>query len=100
LAGKDRRESGEALPRECPECGAEMPDDTEECLICGFRWPEAEQEEEGSAPMPLTDFTLTEIDLLARSSFQWSDLFGDGNSLIAQGFNAWAGVFHLGGHWH
>jgi len=101
LVGKEKRESAEALTLTCPECGAEMPGDAEECLICGFRWPEPEEEEqESSDPSPLVDFTLTEIDLLARSSFKWADLFGDGESLIAQGFSAWAGVFHLNGHWH
>ena len=43
---------------------------------------------------------MTEIDLLKRSSFQWSDLFGDDAALIANGFNAWGGVFYLNGRWH
>ena len=38
-------------------------------------------------------FVMTEIDLLARSSFAWVDLFGDGAALMANGFTAWAGVF-------
>ena len=43
---------------------------------------------------------MTEIDLLRQSSFLWCDLFGDDGSLMATGFNAWAGVFYLDGHWH
>jgi hypothetical protein len=45
-------------------------------------------------------FTLTEIDLLARSPFLWCDLFRDEQSLIASGFDAWAGVFFDGHYWH
>jgi hypothetical protein len=43
---------------------------------------------------------MTEIDLLARSSFQWADVNGDGASLVANGFNAWAGVFCEDGRWY
>ena len=43
---------------------------------------------------------MTEIDLLKRSSFQWCDLFGDDAALIANGFNAWGGVFFLNGRWY
>jgi len=43
---------------------------------------------------------MTEIDLLARSSFEWVDLFGDGASLVANGFNAWAGIFAHNGRWY
>jgi hypothetical protein len=39
------------------------------------------------------------IDLLKRSSFRWCDLFGDDAALMATGFEAWAGVFFLAGHW-
>lgn len=48
----------------------------------------------------LSDFVMTEIDLLKRSSFQWCDLFGDDAALLANGFNAWAGAFFLEGDWH
>lgn len=48
----------------------------------------------------LTDFELLEIDLLNQSPFQWCDVSGDGSSLIASGFDAWAGVFHDGTLWH
>ena len=43
---------------------------------------------------------MTEIDLLKRSSFRWVDLFGDDAALVANGFNAWGGVFFLNGRWH
>lgn len=40
---------------------------------------------------------MTEIDLLARSSFAWVDVNGDGSVMMAAGFTAWAGVFHEDG---
>ena len=43
---------------------------------------------------------MTEIDILARSSFQWADVNGDGATLVANGFNAWAGVFCEDGRWY
>jgi DNA repair protein RadD len=49
---------------------------------------------------PLGDFVMSEIDLLKRSSFRWCDLFGDDAALIANGFNAWGGVFFLNGRWY
>ena len=49
---------------------------------------------------PLSDFIMSEIDLLKRSSFEWCDIFGDGAALVANGFNAWAGIFFLNGRWY
>jgi hypothetical protein len=43
---------------------------------------------------------MSEIDLLERSSFRWSDLFGDDAALIANGFTAWGGVFFYQGRWY
>ncbi|HER27445.1 MAG TPA: helicase, partial [Rhodospirillales bacterium] len=49
---------------------------------------------------PISDFVMSEVDLLKRSSFQWCDLFGDDAALIASGFNAWGGIFFLQGRWY
>lgn len=86
---------GEAPTKTCPSCEAEVPASVSECPICGhvFGSPLADA---GS----LSDFVMTEIDLLKRSSFQWCDLFGDDAALMANGFNAWAGTFFLEGDWH
>jgi hypothetical protein len=43
---------------------------------------------------------MSEVDLLKRSSFRWCDLFGDDAALVANGFNAWGGVFFLKGRWY
>lgn len=43
---------------------------------------------------------MTEIDLLKRSSFAWTDLFGTDDALMATGFTAWVGIFWLDGVWY
>ena len=104
----DGRKPGDGLTKECPECTAEVPLSADECPICGYVWPEEEEdddddEEDGGeegGPGALHNFVMTEIDLLARSSFIWSDLFGDDTALIATGFNGWGGVFFWQGQWY
>jgi hypothetical protein len=93
LDGRDF--TGEAPQKECPECGAQVPAASLECPLCGHRWDRAESEEK----IELTDFVMSELDLLKRSSFRWCDLFGDDGALMATGFDAWAGVFFLNGRW-
>lgn len=94
LDGRDFQ--GEAPHKECPQCEGSVPLGTRECPLCGFVWDKLISDD----PLPLGDFVMTEIDLLKKSSFLWCDLFGDEGSLMATGFHAWAGVFHLDGHWH
>ena len=90
-----READGEALTKECPDCGATVPRAVIECPLCGHVW-----ERIATDVMPLGDFVMTEIDLLKRSSFRWCDLFGDDAALVASGFNAWGGVFFLNGRWY
>ncbi len=93
-----KRGGGEAPTKECPECGAIVPLAVQECPLCGYQWPR-----EGDAAgetIPLSDFVMSEIDLLKRSSFRWADLFGDDAALVANGFHAWGGIFFLNGNWH
>jgi DNA repair protein RadD len=87
--------TGEAPTKTCPCCEAEVPISVTECPICGHAF-----EGGGPAAAPLSDFVMTEIDLLRRSSFQWRDLFGDDAALMAGGFTAWSGAFLLEGDWH
>lgn len=87
---------GEAPAKDCPECQATVPAATRECPLCGFEWT---RDDTGNGEV-LTDFVMTEVDLLARSNFLWCDLFGDDCALVATGFSAWGGVFYLGGRWH
>ncbi|MDN2578916.1 DEAD/DEAH box helicase [Aquibium sp. ELW1220] len=90
--------AGDAPTKTCPSCKGEIPLAATECPLCGEVFPRDEPEAgEGADVIPLSGFMMTEIDLLKRSSFEWVDLHGDGAALVANGFNAWAGVFALNG---
>ncbi|QQR69943.1 MAG: DEAD/DEAH box helicase [Alphaproteobacteria bacterium] len=95
---------GDAPTKECPECCAILPLSAQECALCGFEFLSSAATGEAGAgdeePLPLENFSLTEIDLLKRSSFRWIDLFDDDAALMASGFSAWAAIFWLGGYWH
>jgi superfamily II DNA or RNA helicase len=86
---------GEAPTKDCPECDAIVPLAVMECPICGYVW-----ERQIKAVDVLSDFVMSEIDLLNRSNFRWCDLFGYDDALMATGFNAWGGIFFLNGRWH
>lgn len=86
---------GEAPTKDCPECDAIVPLAVMECPICGHVW-----ERQSKAVDVLSDFVMSEIDLLNRSNFRWCDLFGADDALMATGFNAWGGVFFMNGRWH
>jgi len=89
---------GEAPTKDCPECAAIVPLAAMECPLCGYLWETAGDDEGGLTP--LSDFVMSEVDLLKRSSFRWCDLFGDDAALVANGFHAWGGIFFLHGRWH
>lgn len=87
--------SGEAPTKDCPECFATVPRSCMECPFCGFIWVRKPKEND-----ELSDFIMSEIDLLKRSNFRWCDLFGSDDALMATGFTAWSGIFYLNGRWH
>ena len=97
-------EASEDSTQTCHNCSAVIPLSCTECPICGETLIVNYGEEEGDGlerqRALLSGFDMTEIDLLARSSFEWVDLFGDGASLVANGFNAWAGIFAHNGRWY
>ena len=96
-----KTETGEAPTKVCQACGADIPLACFECPLCGEVF---ERKHDGRSQDAdngtLTGFILTEIDLLKRSSFAWIDLFGADDALMANGFNAWGGIFFLEGRWH
>jgi len=85
-----REATAGAPAKTCPSCEAQVPAAVMECPLCGHVW---ESERECKGPEALGQFVMTEIDLLARSSFQWIDINSDGSILMASGLTAWAGVF-------
>ncbi len=96
-----KTETGEAPTKTCPACEAEIPLAATECPLCGEAFPrEIPESGEGADATPLSGFIMSDIDLLKRSSFAWVDLFGDNAALLANGFNAWGGIFYLDGRWH
>ncbi len=88
-------EPGAAPWKTCPSCEAELPLGASACDFCGHVFTR-ERGEKGV----LAAFEMTEIDLLDRSPFAWCDLHGDGQALMASGFQGWAGVFFDGTLWH
>ncbi|MBE0455390.1 MAG: DEAD/DEAH box helicase [Roseovarius sp.] len=95
--------SGEAPTKTCPECTAEIPLGCRECPICGEALVDEEDDaesREGALGGALSGFVMTEIDLLKRSSFEWVDLFGSEDALMATGFTAWGGIFWYEGQWY
>lgn len=87
---------GAAPTKTCPACEGSIPLAASECPLCGHAFDSGG----GPAAAPLSDFVMTEIDLLRRSSFEWCDLFGDDAALVANGFHGWGGIFFLNGRWH
>jgi len=99
---KGKTETGEAPLKVCPSCHADIPLASRDCPICGEALVEEEDAEsrEGALGGALSGFVMTEIDLLQRSSFEWVDLFGSEDALMAAGFTAWSGVFWFEGQWY
>ena len=96
-----KTETGEAPTKTCPACEVEIPLAATECPLCGEAFPrDLPETGEGDDATPLSGFIMSEIDLLKRSRFAWVDLFGDDAALMANGFNAWGGIFYLDGRWH
>jgi hypothetical protein len=93
--------TGEAPMKSCPSCQADIPLAARECPICGERLVDEEDEgREQALGGALSGFLMAEIDLLKRSSFEWVDLFGSEDALMATGFSAWGGIFWLDGIWY
>ena len=87
---------GDAPTKNCPECDALIPAASRECSLCGYIFEFSQV----NTVTELTDFVMTEVDILNRSFFQWCDLFHDTTALLATGFDAWAGLFFLEGCWY
>jgi hypothetical protein len=74
---------------------------TVECPLCGHAFGAEDIEGTGTVPPgSLSGIVMSEIDLLKRSSFDWVDLFGADDALMAAGFTAWGGVLGWQGVWY
>jgi DNA repair protein RadD len=94
---KSENKKKQSNQKSCFECNALIPSASKECPLCGTDLSVNEEETKSE----LTDFEMTEIDLLTkRSNFKWCDLFDDSSSFMASGFNAFAGVFFLNDNWN
>lgn len=95
-------DSAWAADTHCTACNAKIPRRVTTCPLCGEDQIAIPVETVVESELPekvLPSFVMSEIDLLARSSFHWVDLFGRGDTLMATGFNAWAGVFQMDDDW-
>lgn len=101
LEHREREDAGEAPTKTCPSCSGTVPLFALDCPLCGEVLVGADEgKTEEHADGTLSDFVMSEIDLLRRSSFAWVDLFGDDGALVANGFSAWGGAFFLDGRWY
>lgn len=91
----ETKHHGVAPTKDCPQCDAIVPIACMECPLCAYEWTSTPKDSE-----ILSDFSMSEIDLLKKSNFRWCDLFGCDDAWMATGFNAWAGAFFLRGSWY
>jgi hypothetical protein len=94
--------------KDCPECEAKLPAQCLECAICGYVFPR-EPVEPAGPPVGgaegkgekafISDFIMTEVDLLADSPFRYETLF-NGLVSIASAMDAWALIASYRGRWH
>lgn len=90
----------------CHECDALVPERSMECPLCGAELREPTEASVSESVLKavnekeeLTDFTMTEIELLDASPFKWEDFF-DGMVTICNAIDAWAAVINFRGRWH
>lgn len=88
---RDAQKEDDAAPvKACPGCGFEIPSNARECPICGYSFAKESEVE-------VTRVELSEMDILTASPFRYVDIFHSDRVLIANGFNAWAGIFSPNG---
>tara|TARA_R110001606_G_scaffold52881_2_gene130832 strand:+ start:329 stop:2026 length:1698 start_codon:yes stop_codon:yes gene_type:complete len=93
LDGSNREgEEGEGPTKVCPECDSEVSANTRTCPFCDHVFESKEKSE-------LTDFVMTEYDLMQLSPFMWIDPYGLGTAMMATGFQGFAMVGHVGQYW-
>ena len=88
LQGSESDKTGQAPEKFCPECKSIVPLSVRECPMCGYEFGKNEDTQ-------LEEFNMTEVDLLDRSPFRWTDIFGTGKCISATGFKGFAMVIDI-----
>jgi superfamily II DNA or RNA helicase len=83
----------------CLSCKKKIPKEAEECPLCNSDLLEQEQVEDKKqkAKTVLSNFEMTEIDLLEHVNFSFTKL--EDETLLTSGFNSWAYVCRKGDVW-
>ena len=97
---------GEGGTVKCHACDSTVPKVCIECPLCGaeLRKPAdagergERQEQNAGDKEVLSDFVLTEVDLLKQSPYRWEE-FWDGAMMMACAFDVWACMINLRGRW-
>ena len=79
LDGAPENVDAVGVEKQCPECDFIIPANSRVCPNCGHGF-------EGVVKSELSDFSLTEYDLMQLSPFRWLDIFGNGSCMMATGF--------------
>ena len=79
LDGAPENPNEVGMDKQCPECDFIIPANSRVCPNCGHGF-------EGVVKSELSDFSLTEYDLMQLSPFRWLDIFGNGSCMMATGF--------------
>ncbi len=93
LLETDKEPSGTSPHKTCPECLAEVPLASLECPFCEYSFQNKRIQSMGKEIV--IDFKMREVDLLKQSPFLWVDLFGQGDTFMATGFDCFAMMLQL-----
>jgi len=96
--GRGELHKHEAPKKQCPECAGLVPAGVFECPLCGYEFIAIDDVLQLPKDV-LTDFALTEVDILNQSPFQWEDLW-DGQVSCATAFDAWGMCVLYKGVWN
>ena len=92
------REEGYKL---CQGCKNKIPKSATECPVCGSDLSKDSETKEkiAHAQKVIENFTMSEIDLLERPQFCWTNLEVENEAMLAAGFNSWCCVFKRDSTW-
>jgi superfamily II DNA or RNA helicase len=91
-------EAGESEKKPCPDCDAKLPLPTKTCPLCGY---EFRVELIDGVYNEAAELRLIEIELINKSPFRWTSLWGSEKLMLATGFEAWSAVCSPDGDaWH